>query len=70
MPYVLMKVFEEAPRKFDAWMQLLTLGRLEGLRQEIASSMVGWRRARSRDRLRARDAGRDAVRARRQGGGH
>jgi ubiquinone/menaquinone biosynthesis C-methylase UbiE len=41
MPYVLMKVFEEAPRKFDAWMQLLTLGRLERLRQEIASSMVG-----------------------------
>jgi ubiquinone/menaquinone biosynthesis C-methylase UbiE len=41
MPYVLMKVFEEAPRKFDAWMQLLTLGRLERLRQEIASMVVG-----------------------------
>src|SRR5262249_29880109 len=41
MPFVLMKVFEEAPRKFDAWMQLITLGRLQRIREEIASSMVG-----------------------------
>jgi len=41
MPYVLMKIFEEAPRKFDAWMGLLTLGRLQRIREEIASSMVG-----------------------------
>jgi ubiquinone/menaquinone biosynthesis C-methylase UbiE len=41
MPYVLMKVFEEAPRKFDAWMQLLTLGRLQRIREEIASLMAG-----------------------------
>jgi demethylmenaquinone methyltransferase/2-methoxy-6-polyprenyl-1,4-benzoquinol methylase len=40
MPYVLMKVFEEAPRKFDAWMQVLTLGRLGKIREEIASSAV------------------------------
>jgi len=40
MPYVLMKVFEEAPRKFDAWMQLLTLGRLQRIREEIARSCV------------------------------
>jgi ubiquinone/menaquinone biosynthesis C-methylase UbiE len=37
VPYVLMKVFEEAPRKFDAWMQFLTLGRLGKIREEIAS---------------------------------
>ena len=41
MPYVLMKVFEEAPRRFDAWMQLLTLGRLQKIREEIARSCVG-----------------------------
>lgn len=41
MPYVLMKIFEEAPRKFDAWMQLLTLGRLQRIREEIARSCVG-----------------------------
>jgi ubiquinone/menaquinone biosynthesis C-methylase UbiE len=41
MPYVLMKVFEEAPRRFDAWMRLLTLGRLQRLREQIAFSMVG-----------------------------
>ena len=41
MPYVLMKVFEEAPHKFDAWMQLITLGRLQRIHEEIASSMVG-----------------------------
>jgi len=40
MPYVLMKVFEENPRQFDAWMRLLTLGRLEKIREEIASSRV------------------------------
>lgn len=40
MPYVLMKMFEEAPRKFDKWMQLLTLGRLQEIRKEIASSAV------------------------------
>jgi ubiquinone/menaquinone biosynthesis C-methylase UbiE len=40
MPYVLMKMFEEAPRRFDAWMQLLTLGRLQRVREEIATSLV------------------------------
>jgi ubiquinone/menaquinone biosynthesis C-methylase UbiE len=40
MPYVLMKMFEEAPRKFDAWMQLLTLGRLQKIREEIATSAM------------------------------
>jgi len=40
MPYVLMKIFEEAPRKFDRWMQLLTLGRLHEIREEIACGAV------------------------------
>lgn len=40
MPYVLMKVFEEAPRRFDEWMRLLTLGRLQEVREEIASHAV------------------------------
>ena len=38
MPYVLMKLFEEAPRRFDKWMGVLTLGRLQKIRDEIASS--------------------------------
>jgi len=38
MPYVLMKLFEEAPRRFDEWMRILTLGRLPEIREEIASS--------------------------------
>lgn len=38
MPYVLMKMFEESPRKYDQWMQLLTLRRLEEIRKEIAAS--------------------------------
>jgi len=38
MPYVLMKLFEEAPRRFDKWMGFLTLGRLQEIRDEIASS--------------------------------
>lgn len=38
MPFVLMKMFEEAPRRFDAWMQILTLGRLQKIREEIAAS--------------------------------
>jgi ubiquinone/menaquinone biosynthesis C-methylase UbiE len=41
MPYVLMKLFEEAPRRFDAWMQLLTFGRLQKIREEIATSAIG-----------------------------
>jgi ubiquinone/menaquinone biosynthesis C-methylase UbiE len=40
MPYVLMKLFEEAPRKFDRWMRILTLGRLPDIRNEIARSAV------------------------------
>jgi len=41
MPYVLMKLFEEAPRRFDKWMGILTLGRLQEIRDEIASSAAG-----------------------------
>ncbi len=40
MPYVLMKLFEEAPRRFDVWMQLLTFGRLQKIREEIAASAI------------------------------
>jgi len=38
MPYVLMKLFEEAPRRFDKWMRVLTLGRLPEIRNEIATA--------------------------------
>ncbi len=40
MPFVLMKIFEESPRRFDAWMHLLTLGRLQKMRDEIVSMSV------------------------------
>lgn len=35
MAVILMKIFEESPRKFDRWMQMLTLGRLRKIRDEI-----------------------------------
>jgi len=38
MAVILMKIFEESPRKFDRWMQLLTLGRLEQIRAEILAA--------------------------------
>ena len=39
MSYVLMRAFEEAPRRFDFWMRLVTFGRLDQIRQEIAGSV-------------------------------
>jgi ubiquinone/menaquinone biosynthesis C-methylase UbiE len=39
MAVILMKIFEESPRKFDRWMQLLTLGRLERIQSEILASV-------------------------------
>jgi len=38
MAVILMKIFEESPRKFDRWMRLLTLGRLDQIRAEILES--------------------------------
>jgi ubiquinone/menaquinone biosynthesis C-methylase UbiE len=38
MAFILMKIFEESPRKFDRWMQILTLGRLEQIRGEILAA--------------------------------
>ena len=38
MAVILMKIFEESPRRFDHWMQLLTLGRLEQIRTEILAT--------------------------------
>lgn len=38
MAVILMKIFEESPRKFDRWMQLLTFGRLEKIRNEILAA--------------------------------
>jgi SAM-dependent methyltransferase/NAD-dependent dihydropyrimidine dehydrogenase PreA subunit len=40
MAFVLMKIFEEAPRRFDRWMNLLTLGKLPELRREITSNLI------------------------------
>jgi len=40
MPYVLMKLFEDAPRRFDRWMGILTLGRVEEIRDQIAESVA------------------------------
>lgn len=44
MAVILMKIFEESPRKFDRWMQLLTLGRIRQIRGEIlAEALPGTR---------------------------
>src|ERR1035441_2081603 len=40
MAFVLMKIFEEAPRRFDRWMNVLTLGRLQQVRDQIANDLV------------------------------
>jgi len=40
MAFVLMKIFEEAPRRFDRWMNILTLGRLQQVRDQIANTLV------------------------------
>ena len=40
MPFVLMKIFEEAPRRFDSLMQILTFGKLRKIRQEVVSHLV------------------------------
>jgi ubiquinone/menaquinone biosynthesis C-methylase UbiE/Pyruvate/2-oxoacid:ferredoxin oxidoreductase delta subunit len=40
MAFVLMKIFEEAPRRFDRWMNILTLGRLQEVREEIAAKLI------------------------------
>ena len=40
MAFVLMKIFEEAPRRFDRWMNILTLGRLQQVRDQIAKELV------------------------------
>jgi ubiquinone/menaquinone biosynthesis C-methylase UbiE/NAD-dependent dihydropyrimidine dehydrogenase PreA subunit len=40
MAFVLMKIFEEAPRRFDRWMNILTLGRLQQVREQIADQLV------------------------------
>jgi len=39
MAYVLMRAFEQAPRRFDFWMSVVSLGRLQRVRREIASSV-------------------------------
>src|SRR5580700_4637484 len=40
MAFVLMKIFEEAPRRFDRWMNILTLGKLQEVREQIANNLV------------------------------
>ena len=40
MTFVLMKIFEEAPRRFDRWMNILTLGNLQSVREEITAKMI------------------------------
>jgi len=40
MAFVLMKIFEEAPRRFDRWMNILTLGKLQAVRQQIVSELI------------------------------
>lgn len=40
MAFVLMKIFEEAPRRFDRWMNILTLGKLQEVREEIAAKLI------------------------------
>lgn len=38
MAFILMKIFEESPRRFDRWMQVLTFGRLERIRGKIVAA--------------------------------
>src|SRR5271167_4928800 len=40
MAFVLMKIFEEAPRRFDRWMNILTLGKLQQVRDQITNDLV------------------------------
>ncbi|HEX9736944.1 MAG TPA: corrinoid protein-associated methyltransferase CpaM [Thermoanaerobaculia bacterium] len=40
MAFVLMKIFEESPRRFDRGMQILTLGRLAEIRERIVERLV------------------------------
>ena len=40
MAFVLMKIFEEAPRRFDRWMNILTLGKLQEVREEITAKLI------------------------------
>ena len=40
MAFVLMKIFEEAPRRFDRWMNVLTFGRLERIRDQISGEFI------------------------------
>ncbi len=41
MAFVLMKIFEEAPRRFDRWMNILTFGRLRDIRERIVDELIG-----------------------------
>ena len=40
MALVLMRIFEAAPRRFDRWMDVLTFGRLQRIREQIAYKIV------------------------------
>ncbi len=40
MAFVLMSIFEEAPRRFDRWMNILTLGNLQLVQEEITAKML------------------------------
>lgn len=40
MSFVVMKFFEESPRRFDFLMRVFTLGRLEKIRERILSEMI------------------------------
>ncbi|MEE8522288.1 MAG: corrinoid protein-associated methyltransferase CpaM [Thermoanaerobaculia bacterium] len=40
MAFVLMKIFEESPRRFDRGMQLLTLGRLRKIQERITERLI------------------------------
>ncbi|MGA7462967.1 MAG: HgcAB-like fusion protein [Candidatus Korobacteraceae bacterium] len=40
MALVLMRIFEADPRRFDRWMDVLTFGRLQSIREQIAYKMV------------------------------
>jgi ubiquinone/menaquinone biosynthesis C-methylase UbiE/NAD-dependent dihydropyrimidine dehydrogenase PreA subunit len=40
MALVLMKIFEAAPGRFDRWMDVLTFGRLQRVREQIAHKMI------------------------------
>ncbi len=40
MAFVLMKIFEESPRRFDRLMEIFTFGQLQRIRDQVTSRLI------------------------------